>query len=250
MNITSAPFLNSTAVTFLNSTLAPFLNTTTLAPFFNATSLNATATAPFANTTSSVRFANSTTSTATSTTATPTSTCVTTSAPFAVRVGQPGGLFDGWYLRLSGDQALFNPSLDQASQFSFDKKDGSGQSHLCSLSGAGLVANGSAVVAIASNLTDAAAGGAVYFVPPKLLDDIENEEHGWYEPLECISSGGTNGTVTGNATAGTALTCEQGGKEYWVGCGLGLDITSDGDGTAVVDGWNCTAVTLSIVYSS
>ncbi|KAI0157088.1 hypothetical protein GGR52DRAFT_189480 [Hypoxylon sp. FL1284] len=254
MSITSAPFLNSTAAALLNSSTAvPFQNITH-APFLNATST----TAPFANaTSSSVRFANPTTA------PTPTSTCVATSAPFAVRVGQPGGLFDGWYLRLSGDQALFNPSLDSATRFSFDtssSSSGSGsaqqsQSHLCSLdsgaAGAGGLASGnaSAVVAVAENRTDAA-GSAVYFVPPRLLDDIENDKHDWYAPLECSggggAGGGTNGTA-GNATA--TLDCAQGGKEFWVGCGLGLDITSDGDGGAVVDGWNCTAVTLSIVYS-
>ncbi|KAI1763685.1 hypothetical protein GGR53DRAFT_520811 [Hypoxylon sp. FL1150] len=233
---TAAPFLNSTQTTVANT------NTTTSTPSTPSVSditalatLNTTAsatTAPFANTTSS--------------TAAPTATCITTSSPFAVQVGQPGGLFDGWYLRLSGDQALFNPSLAQASRFTFDETDPDGQSHLCTVGGSGLAANASALVAIVENGTDVT-GGAVYFVPPTLLEDIENEEHGWYAPLECANGGPAGRT---NATAGATLSCEQGGKEYWVGCGLGLDITSDGDGTAVVDGWNCTAITLSMVYSS
>ncbi|KAI1370990.1 hypothetical protein F4677DRAFT_323422 [Hypoxylon crocopeplum] len=230
MNITSAPSLNLT-----NSTSAPFLNATHV-PFF----LNATTTAPFANSTSSIRLANTTSTTAT---ATPTSTCETTSAPFAVRVVQPGGLFDGWYLQVSGEGVIFNPSLSLAARFSFDSSE-----HLCATGGAGLIGNASAVVAIAENRTDAA-GSAVWFVEPGLLEDIENdrEGHRWYAPLECDGAGtGANSTV-GNSTA---LTCAQGAKEYWVGCGLGLDITSDGDGVAVVDGWNCTAVTLSIEYSA
>lgn len=149
---------------------------------------------------------------------------------------------------------IFNPSIALASQFSFDASSADGESHLCSLHGAGLVGNASAVVAIAENSTDAdRSGSAVYFVEPKLLEDIENDKQGWYAPLECSGggSGAGNGTGTGTVPAGdSTLACAQGSKEYWVGCGLGLDITSDGDGVAVVDGWNCTAVTLSIVYAS
>ncbi|OTA96016.1 hypothetical protein M434DRAFT_28312 [Hypoxylon sp. CO27-5] len=256
----SAPFMNITSTPSLkNSTIAPFLNTT-LAPFLNAThpplSINATTTAPFLNSTSTVRFANTTTTTPT---ATPTSTCETTSNPFAVRVSQPGGLFDGWYLQLSGDGVIFNPSLDRASKFSFDTQN-QGKSHLCSQNGAGLVGNSSAVVAIAENRTDAT-GGAVYFVDPEVLGAIDNEQHQWYAPLECDDgdAGGNSGsgsntmfnsTTTVAARSDSTLDCAQGNKEYWVGCGLGLDIASDGDGVAVVNGWNCTAVTLSIEYSA
>ncbi|OTA65831.1 hypothetical protein K449DRAFT_420547 [Hypoxylon sp. EC38] len=237
----SAPFMNITSTPSLkNSTIAPFLNTT-LAPFLNAThpplSINATTTAPFLNSTS---------------------TCETTSNPFAVRVSQPGGLFDGWYLQLSGDGVIFNPSLDRASKFSFDTQN-QGKSHLCSQNGAGLVGNASAVVAIAENRTDAT-GSAVYFVDPEVLGAIDNEQHQWYAPLECDGDAGGNpgsgsntmfnSTTTVAARSDSTLDCAQGNKEYWVGCGLGLDITSDGDGVAVVNGWNCTAVTLSIEYSA
>ncbi|KAI0118077.1 hypothetical protein F4776DRAFT_264299 [Hypoxylon sp. NC0597] len=257
----SAPFMNITSAPSLkNSTAAPFLNTT-LAPFLNAThtplAINATTTAPFLNSTSTVRFANTTTTT----TPTPTATriCETASNPFAVRVSQPGGLFDGWYLQLSGDGVIFNPSIDRASKFSFDSQD-EGKSHLCSFSGTGLVGNSSAVVAIAENRTDAT-GSAVYFVDPEVLEVIDNDQHQWYAPLECNGdSGGNSGsgsnpvlnstTTRVAARSDSTLACAQGNKEYWVGCGLGLDITSDGDGVAVVNGWNCTAVTLSIEYAA
>ncbi|KAI2622699.1 hypothetical protein GGS26DRAFT_567297 [Hypomontagnella submonticulosa] len=299
-NITSAPSLqlnSSTIAPFLNTTLAPFLNTTHL-PLFNATNatttiapfLNTTTTrAPFLNATSSARFANTTTPP----TPTPTSAgpCERTTAPFILRVAQPGGMFDGWYVRLSGDAALFNPSAEQASRFSLDAQSGTGSGngtgagrggHLCAAAlSSGMAGNASAgaVVAIAE-ARDGVQGSAVYFVDPELLDQMENEEHGWYGVLECSGAGGGvgngngtgswNGTVAGTgagigaravagsglaaraATNGTsgALSCAQGNKEFWVGCGLGLDITSDGDGMAVVDGWNCTGVSLMIEYTS
>ncbi|KAI0836178.1 hypothetical protein F5Y06DRAFT_111182 [Hypoxylon sp. FL0890] len=244
----SAPFRNITSTPLLNNTLASFLNTT-----HTPLPINATTTARFLNSTSTVRFANTTSATPTPT---PTTTCESTSNPFAVRVSQPGGLFDGWYLQISGDGVIFNPSIDRASKFSFDSQN-KGKSHLCSLGGAGLAGNASAVVAIAENRTDAT-GSAVWFVDPEVLEDIDNDQHRWYAPLECSgnSGAGSGSNSTLNSTAAIAtradstLACAQGSKEYWVGCGLGLDITSDGDGVAVVDGWNCTAVTLSIEYSS
>ncbi|KAI1385224.1 uncharacterized protein F4822DRAFT_337662 [Hypoxylon trugodes] len=251
---TSAPFMNITSVPSLrNHTLAPFLNST----HHNITvlSANATRTAPFANSTSSVRFAN-TTSTVPMATPTSTTLCEKVSDSFALRVAQPGGMFDGWYVQLSGDGAIFNPSVDRASRFSLDEGDADRQ-HLCSLGGAGLVGNSSAVVAIAENRTESAggdngdgSGSAVYFVDPDLLDEIENKQHGWYAPLECNGAGSApNSTAkVARAAAGT-LACAQGAMEYWVGCGLGLDITSEGGGVAVVDGWNCTSITLSIEYT-
>ncbi|KAI1135472.1 hypothetical protein F5Y05DRAFT_172161 [Hypoxylon sp. FL0543] len=235
MDITSTPLLNSTPTPFLNNTHIPL-------------AINATTTARFPNSTSTARFANTTSATPA---ATPTATCESTTNPFAVRVSQPGGLFDGWYLQISGDGVIFNPSIDRASRFSFDAPS-AGKSHLCSLGGAGLVGNASAVVAIAENRTDAT-GSAVYFVDPEVLEDIDNGQHRWYAPLECGGDSGSNSTANSTAAvvgrADSTLACAQGSKEYWVGCGLGLDITSDGDGVAVVDGWNCTAVTLSIEYS-
>lgn len=115
------------------------------------------------------------------------------------------------------------------------------------------------MVAIAENRTDAT-GSAVYFVDPEVLGTIDNDQHQWYAPLECNGdSGGDSGsgsnpvlnsTTTVAERSDSTLACAQGNKEYWVGCGLGLDITSDGDGVAVVNGWNCTAVTLSVEYIS
>ncbi|OTA99975.1 hypothetical protein M426DRAFT_324709 [Hypoxylon sp. CI-4A] len=284
----SAPFLNLTQAVITNATsmaaqlpnptiAAPFMNITntpslaniSLASFLNSTHspllLNATTatTAPFLNSTATARFANTTISTATST-ATPTSTCATTTSPFLLRVSQPGGLFDGWYLYLSGSQALFNPSADQASRFSLDtnaannnNSSASGKSHLCSLDRGGSSAepgldieagtNSTALVAVSENSTDAT-GSAVYFMTPALLDEIENERQGWYAPLECSGGGAGGGNSTGGNST-TTLDCAQGAMEYWVGCGLGLDITSDEGGVAVVDGWNCTAVALAIEYS-
>ncbi|KAK7757517.1 hypothetical protein SLS62_000532 [Diatrype stigma] len=239
--IASAPFTNNTSAPVASITPAPLL--------FNGTRpLAANATIPlFHNSTSSARFANATTTrssnssapTLTVITTTIETTCGETSTPFAVQVAQPGGMFDGWYLKLSGDAIIFappsaadSPSSSPATQFSVE-----GSGHLCAVGRVG--AEGNAVIAIAetANATTGVTGSGVYFVDPEVLGGIADQG---YAALQCdgVSPGG-----------GAELTCAEGALEYWVGCGLGLDITSDGDGTAEIGGWNCTGVTLSPVYS-
>ncbi|KAI1656077.1 hypothetical protein F4813DRAFT_144637 [Daldinia decipiens] len=268
--------------------LAPLLNSTRIFPFTNGTnnSTNSTTTtiAPphFLNATSSIRFANTTTtSPISSPTSTPTPFCSsspTNNPPFNIRVSQPGSPFDGWYLQISGTGVLFNPSSGRASRFSFSSYSPSSpptttnsssspspssfsghQQYLCSTSssssdtdataGITTTADNATVVAIAEARPDVP-GSAVYFVEPHVLEDMDNDRQGWYAPLECVTSEspGTNSTSATNGTS--TLACAQGAKEYWVGCGLGLDITSDGDGTAVVDGWNCAGVALTIEYAN
>ncbi|KAI0098430.1 hypothetical protein F4814DRAFT_121778 [Daldinia grandis] len=265
----SAPFMNVTS-----STPSPTLNTTTPAPLLNSTRIF-----PFLNVTSSIRFANTTTtspsptSTSTSTsTSTPSQTPLcsnsSTTTPFNIRVSQPGSIFNGWYLQISGAGVLFNPSSSRASRFSFSSDSNSNsnsnssssnhQQHLCSTPSSSSssetdtpttsTADNATVIAIAE-ARPGVSGSAVYFVQPHVLADMENDQQGWYAPLQCNTSSGGSGTNSTSAVNGTStLACAQGAKEYWVGCGLGLDITSDGDGAAVVDGWNCTGVALRIEY--
>ncbi len=192
--------------------------------------------------TSALHFVNGTLTTSTST-STPTLTidraCGETSTLFAVRVVQPGGMFDGWFLKLSADAIIFVPPEDSSSssssssswsspttptRFSVDGSSG----RLCTTG-----ARSNAVIAIAENATDVA-GSGVYFVDPEVLNDIGRLG---YAALQC------------RVVDSRELRCAEGVMEYWAGCGLGLDITSSADGGAEIGGWNCTGVTLSAVYS-
>lgn len=134
-------------------------------------------------------------------------------------------MFDDWFLKLSGDAILFVPDSATATQFSVE-----GSGHLCAVGSLGT--QGNAIIAIAENATDIT-GSGVYFIDPEVLEDID--ELG-YAALQC-------------EVGADALSCSEGAKEFWVGCGLGLDITSDGDGSAEIGGWDCTGVTLAPVYS-
>ena len=180
--------------------------------------LNSTSTSRSSNTTSNPNLSSSPTSAIDG-------TCGEDTPHFAVQVAQPGGTFDGWFLKLSGDAIIFSPSQDLSTQFNVEDSG-----NLCAVGHVGT--QGNAIIAIAENATDVT-GGAVYFIDPEVLEDIG--ELG-YAALECEAGGET-------------LACAQGEKRFWVGCGLGLDITSDGDGATVIGGLNCTAVSLAPVYS-
>ncbi|KAI1082592.1 hypothetical protein F5B20DRAFT_508318 [Whalleya microplaca] len=233
----SAPFLNITQGTAMNETsTAKFSNSTVSAPYMNIPHTpfpNATAASPLntthalpTNQTISALFANTTSTPP----PTPTldSACGATAAPFTVQVSQPDRLFDGWYLQMSGDAIIFTPLSSSATHFSVEDTG-----HLCAVGYLGSAGN--AVIAIAENGTETT-GSAVYFLDPTVLGGIAQTG---YAALRCAVGTGT----------GSGLACSEGAKAFWVGCGLGLDITSDGDGVAVVDGRNCTGVALEAVYS-
>lgn len=223
-SITSAPLINGTQPLAANTTISPFHNSTSSVHFVNA---------------AMTRSSNSSTPTPTPTmTTTIDTTCGETSTPFAVQVAQPGGMFDGWFLKLSGDAIIFTPpSAEDTSGASSSPTKFSVESsgHLCAVGRLGT--EGNAVIAIAetANATTDATGSGVYFVDPEVLGDIADQG---YAALQCDE-----------ATPGEELACTEGALQYWVGCGLGLDITSDGDGMAEIGGWNCTGVALLPVYS-
>ncbi|KAH9890847.1 hypothetical protein F4778DRAFT_371100 [Xylariomycetidae sp. FL2044] len=280
-NATSAAphFSNSTspATTLLlnaTSSAPPFLNSTSL-PLTNATASSSTA--PFLNTTTSSTIAANTSTPM----PTPTidRTCDTSSSSsdtrgaFRLRVSQPsGGMFDGWYLKMSGDAIIFtpppSPSPSSSSYSSTANNNNNGtlfnvipsSGHLCAVGYTGT--KGNAVIGIAQNITTTSSssfsssttnttipgqeeGSAVYFIDAGVLADIGDQG---YAALVC----GTPGDGTGDGEEGdTELGCREGRKEFWVGCGIGLDISSAGEdgGTAVVDGWECTGIGLVAVYS-
>ncbi|KAK8049887.1 hypothetical protein PG994_011617 [Apiospora phragmitis] len=252
-NSTSAPFLNATApAPFLNATISPlasatlppFANSTapgTLAnstgmPSFNATKplfvyANATTSAPFLNATTfralnatSVRFSNTSVPTATPTSTSSSMTCGETASPFMLKVSQPSGLFDGWFAKVLANTIMFTPSANQSSKFSVEPSG-----YLCAVGYEGEDSNPAiAIVEDKEGLT----GSAVYLVDQKRMEDLGKQGYGF---LDCAVNGD--------------LAC-QGGQDLsnWVGCGLGLDISSDAGENVVVDTWNCTSVALSAVY--
>ncbi|KAI1261533.1 hypothetical protein F5Y18DRAFT_401546 [Xylariaceae sp. FL1019] len=222
----------TTSKALLNITRPAFTNLPSIPQSLNHTR--------FANTTTSVRYSNTSTTTTPTPTPTPEQTCDDSAPLFAVQIGQPGGMFDGWYLKLSGDAGIFVPSLNLSTAFNVGESG-----HLCTFLDSG------AAVAVAENYTTTATtngtmaidgiaattsgseGSTVWFVDAGLLLNYTSLG---YASLDCdVGDGG-------------AIACEQGMKRFWTGCGLGLDITADGDGSAVVGGWNCTGLTLSALY--
>ncbi|KAK8125411.1 uncharacterized protein PG998_001170 [Apiospora kogelbergensis] len=229
----SAPFLNSTVVPISNNTRLPFANATTSAPFLNSTGIPRfnTTRPPYANATTfrafnttAVRFSNTSAPTATPTSTTSSMTCGETSSPFMLKVSQPSGFFDGWFAKILANTIMFTSSVNQSSKFSVESSG-----YLCAVGYKG--EDGNSVIAIVED-KKGMTGSAVYLIDEKRMEDLGKQGYG---TLDCAVNGD--------------LAC-QGGQELsnWVGCGLGLDISSDAGENVVVDGWNCTSVALSAVY--
>lgn len=138
-----------------------------------------------------------------------------------MRVGQPGGFFDGWYLKVSGDGILFTSSANYSSQFSVE-----GSGHLCAIGYVG--ESGNAAVAVVETRGD---GSAVYLIDGQMALDLEPE----YKSLNC--------------SVGDGLACAEGAMKNWVGCGMQLDLSSQAGDGVVVDTFNCTSVTLTADFS-
>lgn len=138
-------------------------------------------------------------------------------------MSQPSGLFDGWYAKVSGDQILFSSSANHSDKFSVE-----GSGHLCAVGYVG--ENGNPAIAIAET-KEGLTGSAIYFVDGQRLTNLTTQGYG---ALDCAVDDG--------------LACQARGLTYWVACGLGLDISSDGNPNVVIDTWNCTSVALSAVY--
>ncbi|KAH8902479.1 hypothetical protein BR93DRAFT_932054 [Coniochaeta sp. PMI_546] len=147
-------------------------------------------------------------------------TCGETATPFNLQVSQPGGLFDGWYAALSGDGVLFTSVKSSATSFSVE-----GSGHLCAVGFEGEF--GYPVIAVVTNLTDS---GAVWLLDGRRAAAFSQD----YVPVECQRAGG-------------GLACAAGATSHWLGCGLQLDLSSQVGGNVVVDGFNCSAISLEVV---
>ncbi|KAI0018912.1 hypothetical protein F4780DRAFT_476127 [Xylariomycetidae sp. FL0641] len=228
----------------LHTTTRPSLNIT------HPLALNHTRVVPSLNGTSA-RFGNS--STSTSATATPSATidrtCGATTTPFALRASVPGGngsavVVDGWFVGLTGDAALLLPPAtnDNNGNGNNARFSVEGSGHLCAVGVEGSSGNAAIAVVNTFNGDDdgggsaGSAGSAVYFVDGELLGVVEGQG---YAALACEE-----------AADGGEVKCAHGDWGAWTRCGLGLGITGQTDGNAVVDGWNCTGVALEAVFAS
>jgi hypothetical protein len=150
--------------------------------------------------------------------------CGETATPFAVKVVQPGGLFDGWFLKVSGNGLLFTSVESLATKFSVE-----GSGHLCPIGFAGQ--DGYPAISVVENLenrTDTP-GSDVWLMDSKVLHDRGEPA---YAPVSCAVGTGQ-------------LICIEDGLTQWVGCGLQLALAN---GAAVnVNGLNCSSVVLTTI---
>ncbi len=83
------------------------------------------------------------------------------------------------------------------------------------------------IIAVVTNLTDS---GAVWLLDGRRAAAFSED----YVPVECQRGGET-------------LACAAGATSHWLGCGLQLDLSSEAGGSVVVDGFNCSAISLEVV---
>lgn len=206
---------SSSSITSSTASSSTIASSTSIPP---TTAFNSTTARPTLSHNSTGVYSNTSTPTHTPTRILDT-TCGETAAPFALRVSQPGGLFNGWFAHLSGDGVLFTSVQSSATSFSVE-----GSGHLCAVGYEGEF--GYPIIALVTNLTTS---GAVWLLDGRRAEAFSED----YVPVECTTEGG-------------GLNCAAGETKNWVGCGMQLDLSSE-QGNAVVDGLNCTALSLEVV---
>ncbi|KAK0717506.1 hypothetical protein B0T26DRAFT_802622 [Lasiosphaeria miniovina] len=214
---------NTTAGRWLNTTATAMLaNTTATARWLNTT----TATARWLNTTTT-RWLNTSTpaSTPTSTpTATTDSSCGETASPFELQVAQPGGVFDGWFVALSGDGLLF--TRGGGSAFSVEASG-----HLCAV---GLLDGDGRPAVAAVGKRERDASSAVWLLQQGMLAALGDS----YSAVRCVAAGELV-CAAANVTGTPA--------RHWLGCGIQLDLSTDEGAVVPARGLNCTALALKVV---
>lgn len=137
-----------------------------------------------------------------------------------------GSIFDGWWLKLSGNQALFTSQKEKATGFGVNL----GTKHLCIPKAANFP-----LIAIVEARLDI---GPLYFLDANFSTSYRPE----YEPVVCDSLGD-----------GSQLSCSQGKSTAWSGCGLQLELgtgsISNGTG-GVGGGQNCSSIALNAFQAS
>ena len=171
-----------------------------------------------------VRWLNSSSAAPTSTPTVDT-TCGETAAPFALQVSQPEGMYDGWYVQVSGNGLLFTSVQSSASSFSVEASG-----HLCAI---GRVDRDDLPRIAAVGIRDPSSD--VWLVESRTIELLDED----YAAVRCTRDGLLS--CAANATNPAS---------HWLGCGLQLDLSSDGGGTVPVRGLNCSSLALNIVSVS
>lgn len=126
--------------------------------------------------------------------------------------------FGGWWLKLSGDMVLFTSQREKSTGFGVNQ----GTRHLC-VPQAGRLPR----IAIVETGLDTS---PLYLLDANFSKGYQPE----YEPLVC-------GGLVGN---GSQLTCGQGSRTDWFGCGLQLEIGADLGSNGTEAGLACSGVAL------
>ncbi|KAA8634501.1 hypothetical protein SMACR_02017 [Sordaria macrospora] len=183
-------------------------------------------------------------------TATEDLTCGETTTPFALRVTQPGGTFDKWFVHVVGNGLLFTSSQSQGSAFSVE-----GTGHLCAvgygdsngkprIAAVGVAGAGAGTEEDETHTESGEAGeGPVWMLRQGTLKAYWED----YKALECTrDGGGLSCAPAANGTSAGAVAGADGGGG-WVGCGLMLSLGRDVD--VGYGGLNCSSIALEVVES-
>lgn len=137
-----------------------------------------------------------------------------------------GSIFNGWWLKLSGNQALFTSQKEKATGFGVSQ----GTKHLCIPK-----ATNFPLIAIVETRLDL---GPIYFLDANFSTGYRPD----YEPVVCDSLGD-----------GSQLSCSQGRRTTWSGCGLQLELGSgsiSNGTTGGASGQNCSSIALNAFQAS
>lgn len=137
-----------------------------------------------------------------------------------------GSIFNGWWLKLSGNQALFTSQKEKATGFGVNR----GTKHLCIPKGGNFP-----LIAIVETRLDV---GPLYFLDANFSMGYRPE----YQPVMCDSLG----------SGGSQLSCTQGRRTAWSGCGMQLELGtgSVSNGTGGAGSQNCSSIALNAFQAS
>ncbi|KAK3357868.1 hypothetical protein B0T25DRAFT_173385, partial [Lasiosphaeria hispida] len=225
LNTTRPIWLNTSTPTLApNTTTGRWLNTTAVPTIqANTTSVRWPNATVLANATTTLRWMNTTSASTANPTPTLDASCGETATPFALQVSQPDGKFDGWFLSLVGSGVLFTSVRSSASAFSVEASG-----HLCVV---GHLDRDKRPYIAAVETREPSS--SVWLLQPRSLDSL----NGGYAAVKCMNEGGSL-SCTANTTEAAS---------HWLGCGLQLDLSTDGGGTVPVRGLNCTSIDLRAV---
>ncbi|KAK4188602.1 hypothetical protein QBC35DRAFT_382203, partial [Podospora australis] len=211
-----------------NSTAPPFLNTTA-APSLTGTGYSSGTGGIRLTNSTSVRWANTSATSTTISSSTPTPTFPTScggenATGFALQVSA-SGVFNNWFVHLSGHGLLFTSQKSSASQFSVEPSG-----HLCVV---GLLDE--------QNLPYVAVVGTHderSMVWMTTNDTLRGDFSDDYAALGCDVPG-IGGSLSCRSTNGTAFALEN-----WLGCGIQLGLGSEGEEGN--NGLNCVGIQLGV----